>query len=220
MYSPNIRCLFIHLPKVAGNSIMRALGTNWEDHKDLARYHQELGEQTLQDLFCFTFVRNPWERILSEYNFQRKKSQRPDTVRLYLYKKDGSVRTFSEWVDYALSHPEQHCEKSWGGKVSQDIHRMSPQVNWISLNGDVRVNFAGRYERLQDDFDTVCDHLRVPRRKLGRKNGKFHWHYSHYFDRATRDRVANYYQADIETFGYQFTKNRFVAPAFAKAVAS
>ncbi len=204
MVSRELRCLFIHVPKAAGNSIMQSLGTRWAHHKDLARYRSELGDEQLRDLFKITFVRNPWDRVLSEYNFQRKKHQRADTVRLFLHREDGSERTFSEWVKYALSHPEAHSPKDWGGRPSDHIHRMSPQYDWISLNGQIAVDFVGKIERLQHDFDAVCGRLKIPKIRLPRKNRKFHWHYSRYYDDETRDLVGDYYQSDIEAFGYAF----------------
>lgn len=206
MYSSEKNCLFIHIPKVAGNSIMQALGIRWEDHQDLALYREQLGAETMEKAFKFAFVRNPWDRILSEYNFQKKKSQRKDTVRLYLYKPDGSVRSFAEWVRYALENPTEHTPKDWGGKTSANIHRMSPPIDWISLDGEIAVDFVGKLENLQTDFDTVCDRLDQPRIKLKRKNRKFHWHYSRYYDQETRDLVADYYARDIDTFGYRFEK--------------
>jgi hypothetical protein len=206
MYSPEINCLFIHIPKVAGNSIMQSLGTNWEHHKDLACYLDELGAGKIESLFKFAFVRNPWERIFSEYNFQRKKSERPDTVRLFLCKEDGSVRTFPEWVRHALSHPEDHCSQHWGGRTSEHIHRLSPQFDWISIDNRIAVDFVGRLERLQEDFEKVCDQLDLPRHKLRRKNRKFHWNYKRYYDHETQKLVTDYYAKDIDAFGYQFGK--------------
>ncbi len=204
MYSTDLNCLFIHIPKVAGNSIMQSLGTDWENHMDLTRYRDHLGPDALASAFKFTFVRNPWDRLLSEYNFQRKKHQRTDTVRLFLYHPDGSLRTFSEWAAYALAHPEDHHPGEWGGKTSEHVHRLSPQVDWISIDGAIGVDFVGRIERLQEDFDEVCDRLGQPRRKLKRKNRKFHWHYSRYYDDETRELVTQYYRRDIEAFGYRF----------------
>ena len=206
MYLPDLRCLFVHIPKTAGNSIMQAFGIGWENHMDLARYREQLGADVLADCFKFAIVRNPWDRILSEYNFQRKKKQRADTVRLYLHRPDGTERTFAEWVDHALSHPHDHPPKEWGGKTSPEIHRMSPQVDWISLDGKNGVDFVGRMESLQADFDAVCHRLGVPQKRLKRRNWKLHWHYSRYYDTATRDRVGKYYEKDIEAFGYGFEK--------------
>ncbi len=40
--------------------------------------------------------------------------------------------------------------------------------------------------------------------RLPHRNRRLHWHYSHYYDRTTRDIVAAYYKRDIEQFGYEF----------------
>ena len=48
MHLPHYNCLFIHIPKAAGNSIKHAFGIGWEDHKDIEKYRQLL--TLLQDL--------------------------------------------------------------------------------------------------------------------------------------------------------------------------
>ena len=204
MHLPELNALFVHIPKVAGNSIKQALGIGWEDHKDLTKYRDELGADVIADLYKFAFVRNPWDRIFSEYNFQRKKSERKDTVRLWLHKPDGSERSFAEWVDYALENPREHEPREWGGRPSEGVHRMSPQVDWISVDGEQGVDFVGRLENLQAGFDEVCGALGIERKKLKKKNRKLHWNYTRYYDDATRERVGDYYKADAEAFGYAF----------------
>jgi chondroitin 4-sulfotransferase 11 len=206
MYLPELGCLFVHIPKTAGNSIMRAFGIGWENHMDLSRYRETLGPEILAGCFKFAIVRNPWDRILSEYNFQRKKKQRADTVRLFLTKPDGTTRTFREWVEHALAHPEEHQPKQWGGKTSPFIHRLSPQIDWVTLDDSIGVDFVGRMESLQKDIDTVCQRLDLPRKRLSRVNWKLHWHYSRYYDDTTRKLVGDYYERDIDSFGYRFGK--------------
>lgn len=209
MYLTEPACLFIHIPKTAGNSVMQAFGVGWDDHMDLERYREKLGAQTLAGAFKFTIIRNPWDRLLSEYNFQRKKSQRADTVRLFLTKPDGTERTFREWMTHAFAHPEEHHAKQWGGKTSAHIHRLSPQVDWVSLDGKLAVDFVGRIESLQKDFDEIRARLSLPARRLARRNWKLHWHYSRYYDAETRDLAARYYARDIDAFGYTFAKRFF-----------
>ncbi len=206
MYLSDPECLFVHIPKTAGNSIMRAFGVGWDDHMDLTRYREKLGADVLASAFKFAVVRNPWDRVLSEYNFQRKKAQRADTVRLWLHRPDGGERGFSEWVAHALTHPEEHSPRDWGGKTSEGIHRMSPQIDWISLDGEIAVDYVARMESLRRDFREICERMNVPSRRLPRRNWKFHWPYRRYYDAETRDRVADYYRRDIEAFGYTFGK--------------
>jgi hypothetical protein len=92
-------------------------------------------------------------------------------------------------------------------------------------NGNLLVNFVGRFETLQADFDKVCEHLGIAdsclphrnrsdkkSRDLRRKarnylfmNGENQLQgIDEFYDEETRQAVAEYYRKDIETFGYEF----------------
>jgi hypothetical protein len=205
MISHEHRCIFVHIPKTAGNSINRVFGVGWEDHKDLQCYYDELPRAVFTNYFKFAVVRNPWDRLLSDYNYQLKKSRAP-AAKLFVYAADGSKRNFAAWVETALSAPEQYDAGDWGGAVSPHIHRWSPQLDWISVGGKARTDFVARLEQLPEDFRTVCHQLEMPPFRLPHRNRRLHWHYSHYYDRTTRELVAAYYARDIEHFGYEFER--------------
>jgi chondroitin 4-sulfotransferase 11 len=207
MISHPHQCIFVHIPKTAGNSINRVFGVGWEDHKDLQRYRDEVPPELFQSYFKFAVVRNPWDRLLSDYNYQRKKSRAKDS-KLFLFTEGGSKRNFAEWVDIALTNPDRYEAQRWGGAVSPNIHRWSPQIDWICVDGQPRVDFVARLERLPEDFRLICQRLNLPVIRLPHRNRRLHWHYSHYYDRGTRDLVASYYARDIEYFGYEFEHSR------------
>jgi len=206
MISYPLRCIYIHIPKTGGNSVNRALGVEWQDHKDLAMYACELTPGAFASFYKFAIVRNPWSRIFSDYNYQRKKS-RPKASKLFVYTDAGEKRRFGDWVGTALADPFHYDPPSWGGEVSEGLHRWSPQVDWISVNGRIAVDAVVHLERLTADFRQVWRTLGVAPRALPHRNRRLHWHYSWYYDDATRDLVAAYYARDIETFGYRFEPN-------------
>ena len=144
-----------------------------------------------QTRFKFTFVRNPWSRILSTY-------------------KDKVVH---QWSD---TYPEEDHRwrinkyKRFAGKdfkyfinnldVNQDRHTM-PQESLLPVGN---INFTGRFENLQQDFNIICDKIGIERHKLPHKNKSKHKHYTEYYDDETREIVAKKYAKDIEYFGYRF----------------
>lgn len=197
-----LRLLYIHIPKTGGNSVNRAFGRGWENHQDLGRYAAELGEPALDRYFKFAIVRNPWDRMFSDYNYQLKKSRARES-KLALY--DGDRRRgFREWVRAVLGDPHRYPPETWGGEVSPGIHRWSPQVDWISLGGRVAVDHLAHLETLERDFARVWRKAGLPARPLPHRNRRRHFHYSFYYDAETRRRVAEYYARDIDLFGYRF----------------
>lgn len=203
MINHPLRCIYIHIPKTAGNSINRIFGIGWENHKDLQRYADELPAEVMETYYKFAIVRNPWDRLVSDYNYQRKKS-RDRQSKLFTFHDSGKRRNFCDWVRAALADPHRYEPASWGGEVSKGIHRWSPQLDWISVGGRNQLDFVARIEHLAQDFGVVCRTLGLPEARLPHRNRRLHSHYSWYYDEPTREFVASYYARDIAAFGYRF----------------
>jgi len=199
------RCIFIHIPKTGGKSVSSALGFGWPGHKDISQYAGELNPEVFQSYFKFAVVRNPWERLVSEYNFQ-KKNKRPKKDKLFIFDDRGAKRGFADWVRTAFANPHHYNGEDWAGDVSKHIHRWSPQVDWISVNGKIAVDFIARLENIAEDFRQIRKKIGLPPAKMPWRNSKWHWHYSNYYDDAMREMVAQYYARDIEAFGYRYEK--------------
>jgi hypothetical protein len=71
-------------------------------------------------------------------------------------------------------------------------------------SGNRVIDFVGRFENLQNDFDAVCDTIGVPRQQLLNSNHIQRKRYTEYYDEETREIVAKHHARDIEYFGYKF----------------
>ncbi len=175
MINDKYKVIFVHVIKTGGVSIATALGMKQKQyHKSASKIKKELGENIWNEYFKFTFVRNPFEKIVSQYHYNRHKFGLKDS-------------TFKEYV------------KAWseGQKIST-----YPQLNLFYI--DEKLDFIGRFENLQEDFNTICDKIGIQQQQLPHKNKSKHKHYTEYYDDETREIVAQKYAKDIEYFGYKF----------------
>lgn len=191
--------IFIHIPKTGGTSIERALNTNarseqdashdlgntYSEHKHWKTSDYETNCAELFDCyFKFMFIRNPWDRLVSRYEWQ--KFVLPES---HINFKTITQRTFKEFVKQrAPSIFEKWCY--------YDL--------MCDKNGKRVVDFVGRFENLQNDFDIVCDKIGAPRQQLPNTNHLKRKNYTEYYDNETREIVAQIFQRDIEYFGYEF----------------
>lgn len=181
---------FVHIPKSAGTSITRALGIVAEqEHKTAMELRGRIGADRWEKKFVFAFVRNPWDRAVSSFHFAVTRNKPSRFVGL----------TFSEWLQiaYVDRHP-----------LYFDLpHPFLPQFDWISDSRDnVLVDFVGRFENLQQDFDVVCERIGRPVVVLPHSNPTKHEDYRHYYKDKDVDVIAHWYKKDIEHFGYTFDR--------------
>ncbi len=196
------KCLFVHIPKTGGNSMNAILGQDWSPHRDLQAYAALEGITTVRSYFKFTLVRNPWARLLSDYNYQKRKSR---GVKLHIHDTLGRIRKFPDWVQAVFDDPFRYNPSDWGGKPSPGIHRWSPQVDWISLDGKPSLDAVLKIENIANDFPALSAKLELPAGvSLPKRNWRFHLPYRWYYSTELIDKVGEIYERDIVEFGYSF----------------
>ena len=157
------KCIFVHIPKAAGRSVEmyfinrlnldredqahreqmllndnddQSRGTEKLSHLSAAEYVQcdYISQRDFDSYFKFSFVRNPWARLVSEYR----------------YRNFLSHKSFKDFVMKKLPKP------GWDDKYR---HVMSQSEMLCDDRGRLLVDFVGKFESLQQDFDTVCEQL-------------------------------------------------------------
>jgi len=187
----SMKCIFVHIPKTAGTSITEGLFGARPHHQPL-QWYEEVEPQLYNDYFKFSFVRNPWDRLVSGYHYMvNKKSKRPSEIEWINFFK--GVDSFDDFVTRWLN--EDNIER----------HLLTlPQYHFV-LNkfGVLGLDFVGRYETLQKDFPYICERLGVVC-ELPHENKSPRKEFRNYYTSQTRDIVARVYAKDIEMFGYDF----------------
>ena len=189
--------IFVHINKTAGTSIGNILGKLSRNqigkHQSIKEY-SKLADNAhgFENYFKFTFVRNSWDRFLSLYKYRVKTNQT---------KLRRRPVSFKEWAKNIYDKNPKH----YNIPNELQLLMLSEQLDWITdTTGKVNMDFIGRFENLQEDFNTVCDKIGIPKQKLPHINKTEHKHYTEYYDDETREIVTEKYAKDIEYFGYEF----------------
>jgi predicted phosphoadenosine phosphosulfate sulfurtransferase len=145
---------------------------------------QEVGEEKFFRCFRFTFVRNPWDKAVSQYTYMR---ERHDLRAFIGMREDDS---FSRYL--ALIQERQHVQ--W-----------MPQTDFLlDVRGNSLVEFVGRFERLTEDVREVFARLGLQYTVLPHRLRSRRGRYLEYYDQHTRKLISRLYGSDIEAFKYTF----------------
>lgn len=187
-------CIFVHVPKAAGVSVGRSMfGLDpGIKHTKLRGYEVLFGRERFNRYYKFTFVRNPWDRTVSAFEFLRQ---------------GGMTQNDIDWVE---AHPIIKCEfrnfvMQW--LTPRNVYKhivMVPQWEFLTIRSKVEVDFVGHYENLRDDFNKVTRTLNLGCSLEHCNKTKSRKDYRAYYDEETIQRIASVYRKDIELFGYSF----------------
>lgn len=151
----------------------------------------KLDKDIRKKFFIFCFVRNPWDKAVSSWKFGSWHS-------------DWNM-SFLDFCKYLLTFKgHRDNQKDDLDHCGKEFHALPCSVFTHENQSSPVVDFIGKFENLQEDFDAICDKIGIPRQELPHKNKSEHKHYTEYYDDETRAIVAEKYAKDIEYFGYKF----------------
>tara|TARA_B110000495_G_scaffold64587_1_gene54950 strand:- start:7140 stop:7772 length:633 start_codon:yes stop_codon:yes gene_type:complete len=146
--------------------------------------------------FKFMFVRNPWSRIVSQWEYMRRMQRRDTSYGAACKRIVGIVKNFKGFLTINVSD-------LYG--TGSDEHLLEPCYNYgYDSHGNQLVDFVGKFENLQQDFNTVCHSIGLSQRLVPHINISKYKHYTKYYDEDTKQVVANRYAKDIDYFKYTF----------------
>lgn len=163
--------------KDASTSLPSANGT-WRffNHISARRIRERVGLEVWNSYFKFCFVRNPWDQVISQYH--------------YLYPSDPRP---------SLSD----CIMSPNSRVLQS------DLGIYTADKQLLVDYVGRYESLEEDLGYVEAVLKLPARLTPLPRAKTDYrkdrrHYREVLQPAQRERIEEFFKAEIRMFDYKW----------------
>ena len=239
MISHNNKCVFVHIPKTAGQSIemffLNFYNLDWDTryplllrpnnepklgpprlaHLKLHEYlsYHYMSPDQFEEYYKFTFVSNPWSRAVSFYKYEG----------------------FNKFISF-----KKFVEKKLPELINKAGYFYGSQYSFIYNENQTTIDFIGRFENLNLDFGKICEKLEIPFTQLPHRNSseekrkrynlKYYGKmfikypdsffskggdqiksrdYKDYYDSSLIRIIEELYHKDIEVFNYDFENTHY-----------
>lgn len=189
------RAFFVHIPKTAGTSIYDSLAMQKLPFTHApARILRDLYPTEFQTYFSFAFVRNPWDRMVSTFEFLRNETVWPDQ---------------KEW---ALQHIGNQSFREFILRLNREpVYRASimsynffySQTYFITdRRGQTIVKRIFKFEDLAAGFVELAERFGAHQPLAHSRKTQSRAGHEAYYDAETWAIVGNLYAEDVAAFGY------------------
>jgi len=143
-----------------------------------------------EDYFSFGFTRNPFSLVLSRFFYQIKMKRIPGPP---------SADYFNRWVEQVYFKGELGFPH---GRYVKDRSRYLLFDNFFRP----KVNFIGKFENIENDFFEISKKIGLSGMSLQHVNKSNFQNidYRDWFHEKSADLVRNYFDFELEYFGYTF----------------
>jgi len=200
--SHDLKTIFIHIPKNAGESIEKTLGIYegvpgknfWGviNNRHVLQHFtanklrlQKQISKTWHEYFKFAVIRNPWSKAVSEYNW---------------YLRYGPTIPFYEWVNSL----EYRIQINNSIHVLEVGHNLEQYKFVYDDNDNLIVDRLIRFENLEAEFSLLCSQKKweVELLHASTTASNVDVPFYEYYDKVTALKISKIYARDIEKFGY------------------
>lgn len=139
--------LFIHIFKNAGTSIRESLAKGGEEiltgHATAADVRQALGVEQWEKLYSFAVIRNPFDWMVSLYNYIR-------AYQNHFMHQAASYCDINDFIEFYVAYSQINpANKVFG------VNKTVSQSDFICVDGKVIINQVCRFEHLEQDMEEL-----------------------------------------------------------------
>ena len=188
--------IFLHIPRTGGSIIENKLKVSCNmtffgsDCLGLSKQHYTANEILRENidvnkLFSFTFIRNPFDKILSTY----------------LHWSINHTKSFDDYIDMVKNVVENKIYYKIPAINNNGLPQFKPQVELLE---NLNLDFIGRFENYENDIKilstmhpklTCLNEINIVKRSVD---------YKKYYNERNRDIIEKLYEDDLKNLNYTF----------------
>ena len=150
-------------------------------------YRKFLHTRDFNNMFKFTIVRNPFDRVVSAFHYLQE--HHPETI--------SADENFRDFIKTRF--------RKDGVEIDRHFHHQHPN---ILFNGNIFVDYVGRFENLKADWKMIASKIDCSPR-LPHTNKSKHKPFGEYYeDKECFEIVSKIYEKDIKLLGYSYKEGK------------
>lgn len=208
------KCIFIHIPKTGGGSVEALLRLQptlqnyyaldktiinfWDPINKYRGFScpahlpapiiKSLNPLAYKDFYKFSIVRNPYDKILSEYCWKVREQYAPEESNSHIF-----LQNFKAWVN---NLPEVFERPIYSHLI--------PQHYYLYENNNLLVDEVYRFEEgMKDILEKIAVKLNIKRFSAHQNKNKFSIDKNQFLTQKVKDIIYSLYAKDFEIFGYK-----------------
>ena len=156
MINDQYKCIFMHITKTGGSSIEEVFDYRGIKHHRPEEMIENIGQEKWDNYFKFTFVRNPWDRLVSEYFYRIKKGSTSVNFKSWLVE----MRGFDSWAGGLQSKWMQERNFDFVGRFENfqnDFDQICQKINHPKVllphaNSTTHQHYSAYYDEESKDL--------------------------------------------------------------------
>jgi len=180
--------------------------------------HQDIDSKIFEDFFTFTFVRNPYEKIISAYYYLKR-----------ILNESGNIKTRNtkENPDYFINFNTFIKNYNLVNNISYYHAFITQYEQLLNYNGKINISYIGKLDNLDNDLINILSILNIKDIKhineiynsVKYNKSEKNINIANEYDEESFLFVNNFFKKDFETFNFEKYKtyeefqNRYLLPS-------